>query len=122
MFFLSLLSNMLLLSYLCVKIHYREYCITEMKGLPGHLSTYLRYVTRFAALEPDRLFTRLYQHCIISNGVMVCITRYQRLDDQRSQSRCDFIWVHRNSNLHRLHILYHKNLPSFICICPSKPE
>lgn len=28
-----------------------------MKGLPGHLSTYLRHVTRFAAFEPDRLFT-----------------------------------------------------------------
>lgn len=51
------LSNMLLLGYLCFKIHYREYCITVMKGLPGHLSTYLRHVTRFAAFEPDRLFT-----------------------------------------------------------------
>lgn len=93
------LSNMLLLGYLCFKIHYREYCITVMKGLPGHLSTYLRHVTRFAAFEADcshliktstgPAHISLYQHCTISNGVIPWITRYQRQVDQRDQSRWD---------------------------------
>lgn len=104
------LSNMLLLGYLCFKIHYREYCITVMKGLPGHLSTYLRHVTRFAAFEADcshliktstgPAHISLYQHCTISNGVIPWITRYQRLVHQRDQSRWDFFSMHRNSTLH----------------------